>query len=64
MVNYRKIIELKDADYSNSAIAVNVGYSRNTVAAVINLAQEHNLKWPLPEDLSNYQIEKLFLLMP
>ncbi len=60
MVNYRKIIELKDADYSNSAIAVNVGSSRNTVAAVINLAQEHNLKWPLPEDLSNYQIEKIF----
>lgn len=60
MVNYREIIRLKDAEFSNAAIAVNVGSSRNTVAAVIKLAEEHELTWPLPEELSNKVIEKIF----
>ena len=30
MVNYREIIKLKSENFSNAAIAVNVGSSRNT----------------------------------
>jgi transposase len=60
MVNYREIIKLKSQNFSNAAIAVNVGSSRNTVAAVIVLAEKHELSWPLPEDLSNHKIERIF----
>ncbi len=60
MVNYREIIKLKSSDFSNSAIAVNVGSSRNTVAEVIKQAGKHGLEWPLPESLSNQMIEKMF----
>ncbi len=41
MVNYREIIKLKSSDFSNSAIAVNVGSSRNTVAEVIKQAEKY-----------------------
>lgn len=59
MVNYREIIRLKSLDYSNVSIASSCGSSRNTVAEVWALAQEKELSWPIPDVLTDKDIEKI-----
>ena len=59
MVNYREIIRLKSLDYSNVSVASSCGSSRNTVAEVWKLAQDKNLCWPIPDALTNEDIEQL-----
>ena len=60
MVNYREIIRLKSLDYSNVSIANSCGSSRNTVAEVWQLVQCKSLSWPIPDTLTNKDIEQLF----
>lgn len=57
MVNYREIIRLKSLDYSNTSVASSSGSSRNTVAEVWKLAEEKSLCWPIPDILTNKDIE-------
>jgi transposase len=59
MVNYREIIRLKSLDYSNISVASSCGSSRNTVAEVWKLAQNKELSWPIPNTLTNKDIEQL-----
>ncbi|MCK9331455.1 MAG: IS21 family transposase [Bacilli bacterium] len=59
MINYREIIRLKSLDYSNTSVANSCGSSRNTVAEVWKLAQDKELGWPIPEALSDKDIEQL-----
>lgn len=59
MVNYREIIRLKSLNYSNVSVASSCGSSRNTVAEVWKLTQEKNLCWPIPESLTNGNIEQI-----
>lgn len=60
MINYREIIRLKNLKFSNVAIANSLCCSRNTVSEVLKLAESHSLEWPIPETLTNKDIEQLF----
>lgn len=59
MVNYREIIRLKCQEYSNSSVASSCGSSRNTVAEVWQLASEKELTWPIPETLTNKDLQQI-----
>ena len=59
MVNYREIIRLKSLDYSNASVASSSGSSRNTVTEVWQLAQDKNLSWPIPDALTNNDIQQI-----
>lgn len=59
MVNYREIIRLKSLNYSNVSVAISCGSSRNTVAEVWKLTQAKNLNWPIPDTLTNEDIQQL-----
>ena len=59
MINYREIIRLKSLNHSNSHVAVSVGSSRNTVADVYNLAEELKIGWPIPEKLTNKDLQAI-----
>ena len=60
MIDYREIIRLKSLKFSNVAIANSLCCSRNTVSEVLKLAESHSLEWPIPETLTNKDIEQLF----
>ena len=53
MVDYREIIRLKSAGYSNSSAASCTGSGRNKVAEVWKRAGEKNISWPIPGSLTN-----------
>jgi transposase len=59
VVNYREIIRLKSLNYSNISVASSCGSSRNTVADVWKLTQAKNLNWPIPDTLTNEDIQQL-----
>lgn len=60
MTDYREIIRLHSLKFSNVSIANSLCCSRNTVSEVLKLAETHSLEWPIPETLSNKDIEHLF----
>ncbi len=60
MTDYREIIRLKSLEFSNVAIANSLCCSRNTVSEVLKLAETHSLGWPIPDSLTNSDIEQLF----
>ena len=60
MVDYREIIRLHSLNFSNVGIATSIRCSRNTVSEVLKLAETHDLDWPIPEALTNRDIEVLF----
>lgn len=60
MVDYREIIRLKSLNFSNVGIASSIRCSRNTVSEVLKLAEAQELAWPIPESLTNRDIEVLF----
>lgn len=61
MVDYREIIRLKTTqpDMSNTRIASSIGSSRNTVSEVWKLVQERELFWPIPNSLTNRDLEQI-----
>jgi len=59
MVNYREIIRLKSQDYSTTSVATSTGSSRNTVAEVWQLAQVKDIKWPIPDELTNSDMQTI-----
>lgn len=60
MVNYLEILRLKSIGCSTREIASSVKSSHNTVRTVIDLAQKNNLSYPLDNDVTNADLEKLF----
>ncbi|SDY48139.1 hypothetical protein [Eubacterium barkeri] len=60
MIDYREILRLKNLGFSNVDVTNSIHSSRNKVSEVIKLAEEHELEWPIPEALTNRDIEKLF----
>lgn len=60
MVDYREIIRLHSLKFSNVGISNSIRCSRNTVSDVLKLAETHDLNWPIPETLTNEDIEVLF----
>ena len=60
MVDYREIIRLHSLKFGNVGISNSIRCSRNTVSDVLKLAETHDLNWPIPEALTNEDIEVLF----
>ena len=57
MIDYREIIRLKSAGYSNSSVASSTGSGRNKVAEVWKRAGEKNISWPIPGSLTNEDLK-------
>ena len=60
MTNYREILRLSSQGISQRSIAASCACSRNTVAKVLNRAQELDVAWPLQEGMSDADLRKLF----
>lgn len=60
MTDYREILRLKSIGYSNRKIGESVRSSHHTIKAVLELAQKHNISYPLDNDTTNADLEKLF----
>jgi len=60
MTNYREILRLYSKGISQRSIAASCACSRNTVAKVLNRAQELDVAWPLQEGMSDAELRKLF----
>lgn len=58
--DYREIIKLKNLNFSNVTIANSLYCSHNTVSKAIKLAKTHSLEWPIPEVLTNSDINHCF----
>ena len=53
MIRYREILRLYSQGISKTAIAQSCECSRNTVAKVVQRAEEVGLTWPLAPELSD-----------
>ena len=60
MTKYREILRLKSMDFSERNIALSCSVSRNTVARVAKKANEYNISWPLPDNLTDEALGKMF----
>jgi len=60
MTNYREILRLHSLGISGRSIAASCACSRNTVAKVLNQAQELGVIWPLKEGLSDIELQQIF----
>ena len=60
MTDYREILRLKSIGYSIRKIESSVRSSHHTVKTVLELAQKHNISYPLDNDITNADLEKLF----
>jgi transposase len=60
MTNYREILRLLSQGISQRSIAASCGCSRSTVQRTIARAQEHDLEWPLPSEMTDEKLRKIF----
>ena len=60
MVDYKEILRLINMGYSLRQTAASVGHSHHTVKNVLELAAKHGVEWPIDEDVTNAELEKLF----
>ena len=61
MTKYREILRLHSQGIASRSIAESLKCSRNTIKKVLERAVEENIHWPLPDDMSDRQLEqKLF----
>ena len=58
MTKYREILRLQGLGFSERNIALSVPCSRNTVAKVLKQAKEKGVSWPLPDDMTDGDLEK------
>lgn len=59
MVDYKKILQLSSEGNSLRQVAVRVGNSHHTVKDVLDVASEHNISWPLDDEITNKELELL-----
>lgn len=59
MTNYREILRLSSQGISKSSISKSCECSRNTVAEVINRAEEISLSWPFSNDITDGKLQSL-----
>jgi len=59
MTQYREILRLYSMGLSRTSIGASLGYSRNTVANVVNRAQLKGIEWPLPLEVSDIDLQRL-----
>ena len=60
MTNYREILRLHSLGVNNSQIRETLQCSRQTVVTTLQKAAEQHLSWPLPDNLTNEALGKLF----
>ena len=60
MVDYKEILRLSSMGYSLRQTAASVGNSHHTVKAVLEIAKKYNVAWPLGDEITNVELEKLF----
>ena len=60
MTKYREILRLKSQGMSNRGIATCCQCSRNTVADVLKKSSEMSVEWPIPENLSDQDLQQIF----
>ena len=58
-VDYREILRLRHADYSQNRICASVSSSHHTVKDVLEAASAKNIHWPLSPDITNQELELL-----
>ena len=61
MTRYREILRLLNQGISQRNIALSCPCSRNTVSKVAARAKETALKWPLPPEMTDADLERLLL---
>ena len=59
MVDYKAILRLNSEKLSLRQIAARVGNSHHTVKNVIDTAAKNGVAWPIEEDVTNQELEKL-----
>ena len=59
MTNYREILRLSSLQYSQRTIESMAHCSRHTVRDVLQAAGERGVSWPLPDDITNAELEQL-----
>ena len=59
MVNYREILRLSALKHVQRDIYSAMHCSDHTVRAVLREAAKHNIHWPLDEDITNAELERI-----
>ena len=59
MVDYKAILRLNSEKLSLRQIAARVGNSHHTVKNVIDTAAKNGVAWPIEEDVTNQELEKI-----
>ena len=59
MTDYLKILRLDYLDYSQRRIADSARCSRHTIRKVLEVASKANIHWPLDEDITNAELERI-----
>lgn len=59
MADYLKILRLDYLDYSQRRIADSARCSRHTIRKVLEVASKANIHWPLDEDITNAELERI-----
>ena len=60
MVDYKEILRLTSIGYSLRQTAASLGHSHHTVKNVLELAAKDGVEWPIDDDVTNVELEKLF----
>lgn len=60
MVDYKEILRLSNMGYSLRQNAASAGHSHHTVKNVLELAKKYGVAYPLDENVTNAELEKLF----
>jgi len=60
MTNYREILRLLSQGISQRSVSVSCGCSRSTVQRTIARAEECGLRWPLPPEMTDEKLRKVF----
>lgn len=61
MTQYREILRLNSLGINKTKIAQSLNCSRNTVRSILKRAEEHGLRWPLPPELGEIQLQEKLL---
>lgn len=60
MTKYREILRLYNQGISHRSIAASLECSRNTISKVLARAKELNVAWPLSQETTDGELDKLF----
>ena len=59
MINYLEILRLNHLGYSQRTIETTARCSRHTVREVLAEMDKHDIQWPLDDDITNADLERM-----